>query len=106
VVVEVLVRCGDAQNALGQHGPLIMHNEPLIAGIEDDVVQCVQQADLAIDFPKQQQSGVAGKVPALEIRDNLTTIEAGEQEGLRGTVCHVDGLSGCVKNYGKSLYSN
>jgi len=61
----------------------------------DGRVDCVDQSDLWIHLPQQRQAAVAGEVSTLKIGDDLTAVVTGEQQGLRGTVRHGDGLSNC-----------
>ena len=90
---EILVSRGDGQDSLSQHSPLIVHDEQRVARIVEGVVDRVEQTDLVIHLTQERQAAVAGDVPALKIGDELTAINTGEKQGLRGTVCHADGLS-------------
>jgi hypothetical protein len=105
VVVEILVSRRDGVDALGQERPLIVHGEEGIARITDGIVERAQQANPPVHLAQERQTAVVGEVAALEISDDLPTINTGEKQALRGTVYHADGLSVCHKRSGNSLYS-
>ena len=105
MVVEILVGRRNSVDPLGQERPLIVYDEQGIARIVEDIVDRVEQADPAVHLAQERQAAVAGEVAALEIRDDLPTIHTGEEQGLRGIVCHADGLSVCDKKRCNSLYS-
>ncbi len=93
VVVEVLIAQRDAEDALGQEGPLRMGDEERIAGIDDTGVEGVDQTHRAIHLAQEQGSPIGGQPTATKVGLDVLTFEACKQEGFGGTVCHSNGLS-------------
>ena len=79
---------GDAENALGEHGFLVMFDFGWIARIWNGIAQGVDQARTFVDFTKQQNAGVGGDSPAIKITDDLLGSEAVKPEQIFSTRCH------------------
>jgi len=80
MIVEVLVSAGDADDPLHEHGGLIVLGEFGAAGIWDDCVKGVDEAEFARDFSQEERSGVGGEGSAVEVGDDGFGVEGGEGE--------------------------
>jgi hypothetical protein len=88
VVVEVFVAQRDAEDALAQHRPLVVHHAGRIARIGQAGGQRVDQPDPPIDLAQQQPAAIRGEPPAAEIRADSLSPETGKQERPAVTLCH------------------
>ena len=93
VIVEVFVSGGEAEEAVGQERALRVDDEQGMTRVGDGFVESVEQADLFVGFPQEQQAGIGGEVPGGELGDEFAALDAGKGDGLCGTLCHRGGCS-------------
>ena len=76
MVVAVFVASGQGKDPLGQQFPLLVRDRGRVAGVRDRLLSRIQQTQLPVDLPHEQQPSVAVESPAAEIRLDATTTQA------------------------------
>ena len=76
VVVEVFIALGDAEDSLGQQGPLRMDDKEWMAWIGDTSIEGVDQSEGSIRLSQQQGPAIGGQFAALEISLDVLAFEA------------------------------
>ena len=82
-----------ADDPLGEHGHLVVHDQRGPAGVGDGAVEGLEETESSAEFAEQEGSGVGGEPSAPEIGDDGLGAEPGKAEGVVATVCHSDGLA-------------
>jgi len=80
MVVEILVSGGDSDDALGEHGFLIVDDQGKPARVGDGSIECVKEAKLLAHFSKQEDAGVRGEPATVKIGDDRVRAESGKWE--------------------------
>jgi hypothetical protein len=76
MVVAVFVAGRQGKDPLGQQLPLLVRDRGRVARVGDRLLGRIQQTQLPVDLPYQQQPGVAAESPAAEIRLDAATTQA------------------------------
>jgi hypothetical protein len=76
MVVAVFVARRQAKDSLSQQLPLLVCDRGRVAGIGDRFLDRIQQAQLPVDLPHDEQPRVATESPAAEIGLDATATQA------------------------------
>lgn len=91
VVIQVLVSGGQAEDPLGQDGPLGVGDELGSPRVGDGPVEGIDQAEVPIGLAEQEGTGIGRDPPAGEVGVNRAAGGTGKRERVRGTLCHRGG---------------
>lgn len=92
MIVPVFVAGRDGQDPLGEHRPLLMDDPAWTAWIGNRVIDGVNQAELGVGLPQQQQPTIGSEPAALEIRRDIPACEAFKAKRSSVTLCHNESL--------------
>ena len=87
VVVEVFRPAGDAEHALGEHGPLVVLDHRRVTRVGHAGGHPPEQPAPARRLAEQQCPGVGGDLPAVELRQQFPVAQWCKSDRLRVTVC-------------------
>lgn len=88
LIVEIFITQCDGNDALSQHGSLVVDDIARITRIRNALVDRVDQSDLPIHLPQQECPRIGGQPSSQKICHDLATFQRCEVDPLRVTLCH------------------